>query len=544
MSRYGFHLIRLISFLGLFGLLQAAQARKAISLGTCQGKLAPPTKGISPSFFQPNFISNECKVLAVRGGSESESDGYDDEEEDLEEVSSPEILDQAIELAKSSILMIGKIAKSAAIQSYKAIQRAIRAGLEGESNEEEEGIVIKVIKSLTRMIRAAFTLDSDDGIESSGLEIESPGADDGNDGDSVDADSDKESVETPTSRKADFGSFLSNAYGVEDLRPEDGPQFLGGTLAAALETARSQARMLVVFLPSKRPTKGKKSKDQLAVESLLSSQVVKAANKRARKKGGESGSFLFWGAKAGSSEAATAAKKLKTKGISKNGEKRPVLAVVYPSRPVISTRGAKIPLKLLAQHHCSPPPTPELMASWLDSLRKRHAKQYLVMQTDLKEAQYSKERREGYSESIKSDIEKKKREKEEAAKRLAEEEAEKARVEALEKRREELRETLPEEDTSKDAKKIAVRFADGRSGQRQFSPNQPVSDLFNWVDAMYEIEREKVVLTAMNGKRSFTWSDEDNYKSLKDSGLGRNTGFRVTEKKEEADKREEEESNE
>lgn len=166
------------------------------------------------------------------------------------------------------------------------------------------------------------------------------------------------------------------------------------------------------------------------------------------------------------------------------------------------------------------------------------------MQTDLKEAELYQERQEGYSESVKNDKERKQREKEEEANRLGEAEVEKERLAAVAKRREELRESLPEEDKSKDAKKIALRFGDGRSGLRQFSPNQPMSDLFNWVDAMYEIERENVVLTTMNGKQSFTWEGEGNTKSLMDSGLGKNTGFRVTETKQEPDEKNEEDSDE
>ena len=192
----------------------------------------------------------------------------------------------------------------------------------------------------------------------------------------------------------------------------------------------------------------------------------------------------------------------------------------------------KIVPKVLAQHHCSPPPTESLMTSWLDALRKRHAKQYNSMLTDLKEAQYFKERKEGYSESVKSDKERKRREKEEEAKRLAEEEEEKQRQEAIVKRRLELKESLPaEEKASNKAKKIAVRFADGRSGQRVFSSDQPIRDVFNWVDAYYEMEREIVVLTTMNGKQSFVWNEEEVDKSLEDVGLGKSTGFRVTEKK-------------
>ena len=148
------------------------------------------------------------------------------------------------------------------------------------------------------------------------------------------------------------------------------------------------------------------------------------------------------------------------------------------------------------------------------------------MQTVLKELQYFKERTAGYKDSTKNDKERELREKQEAEKRLAAEKAEQERLEALETRRKELLAALPEEASGKDAKKIALRFFDGRSGQRQFNPGQALSDVFNWVDAMYEMEREKVILTTMNGKNTFTWDDKD--KSLDDLGLGKNVGFRVS----------------
>lgn len=148
------------------------------------------------------------------------------------------------------------------------------------------------------------------------------------------------------------------------------------------------------------------------------------------------------------------------------------------------------------------------------------------MQTVLKELQYFKERKEGYTESKKSDKEREKREKEEEEKRLAAEKAEQERLEELEKRRKGLKEALPEEPKGKDTKKVALRFADGRSGQRRFSPEQPLTDIFNWVDAMYEVERENVILTTMNGKETFEW--EEIGKTLEEAGLGKNTGFRVS----------------
>lgn len=144
----------------------------------------------------------------------------------------------------------------------------------------------------------------------------------------------------------------------------------------------------------------------------------------------------------------------------------------------------------------------------------------------LKELKYFKERKEGYQESEKSDKVRQKLEQEDEERRLREELAEQERLEALEERRKELLQSLPEEATGNDAKKIALRFTDGRSGQRRFNPDQPMTDVFNWVDVMYEVEREKVILTTMNGKLRFAWDDRD--KTLVDAGLDKNTGFRVS----------------
>lgn len=184
------------------------------------------------------------------------------------------------------------------------------------------------------------------------------------------------------------------------------------------------------------------------------------------------------------------------------------------------------------------------MKAWLHSLRKRHGKLYAKLQKHLKELEYYTERKEGYSESVKNDNERNKREKEEEAQRVANEKAEKERKEVVEARRVELKALLPEEDTSKDAKKVALRFQDGQSGQRQFSPDSSVSDLFNWIDAIFEMEREKVVLTSMNGKITLKWDEETNDRLLKDIGLGRNTGFRASEAQEKEETKGEEEEDE
>jgi hypothetical protein len=172
------------------------------------------------------------------------------------------------------------------------------------------------------------------------------------------------------------------------------------------------------------------------------------------------------------------------------------------------------------------------MAAWLNALRKRHAKQYAAMHHELNEAHLFQERKEGYKSSVMSDVQRRERERIEHEERIAKETEEKERAEMLKRRREELRESLPQE-PGKDmtnAMTIALRFADGQTGQRRFTPDTPLSVVFNWVDAMFEMERERVILTTMDGKRSFTWEEAEKA-SLAGSGLGRMTGLRVTEKK-------------
>ena len=186
--------------------------------------------------------------------------------------------------------------------------------------------------------------------------------------------------------------------------------------------------------------------------------------------------------------------------------------------------------KVLAQHHCNPPLKAESMASWMNALRKRHGKQYQSMQTDLNELQLYQERKEGYKGSVQSDNERKLKEAQEAAAQKAKEIKEAARQAEIDARRQELQQSLPEDvKTGNNVKKIALRFPDGRSGQRGFESDQPLSVVFNWVDAMFEIERETVVLTTLNGKQTFSWNGDDDTTTLEDAGLNKMTAFRVSE---------------
>lgn len=167
----------------------------------------------------------------------------------------------------------------------------------------------------------------------------------------------------------------------------------------------------------------------------------------------------------------------------------------------------------------------------MNTLRKRHSNYYQALQNDAKELKFFKERTEGYVESSKSDKERKIQEAKEKAEQKAKEEAAAKRQKELEKRRAELKKELPDDNTGSDVKKVSLRFADGRSGQRGFASDQPLSILFNWVDAMYEIERETVILTTLNGKMTFSWDDANNDTTLENAGLGKMTAFRVSEKK-------------
>lgn len=196
----------------------------------------------------------------------------------------------------------------------------------------------------------------------------------------------------------------------------------------------------------------------------------------------------------------------------------------------------KVVPKLVAQHHCNPPPSPSAMAAWLRALRKRHSKQIKAMQLELKEKELFIERQEGYKSSAKSDREREKLEAKLEAERKLKEEEEKQRLADLERRREELLQSLPEEPPQgdNDVIIIALRFADGRNAKRRFSGSHAMGYIFNWVDGEFGIERERVLLTTMNGNKIFTYGEFESV-SLDDTGLGKMTGLRVSEIKEETD---------
>jgi len=276
-------------------------------------------------------------------------------------------------------------AKNTSISIYHALHRAFCAALEGEeavesddSDDEDSddedgekvttamdkiiGISKKAVTIFQRMVKAALTVpEVDDDMEEDEIDEE---GDDENATETTEENEDSsaaedEQISATTTLDNDFGSYLSKSYDVEDMRGDgksQGPTIMGGSLQDALRIARQQARMLLVFIPSQRPKgergvlsffgSSKKSdaevdeKDRVAIESLLSKEVGKAANKKARKSkdsDNDHGSFAIWVGKAGSSESISAMKQLKVKETSAKGEKRPILCVVYPaSAPVVS----------------------------------------------------------------------------------------------------------------------------------------------------------------------------------------------------------------
>lgn len=337
-----------------------------------------PGHGLIDYAFVAKFGKDICSPLVVRGGSD---DSEDEDEEDGDEEEGADgaldltsVLESAADITQSTIIPLTKKAviatynftKKAVIATVKAIQRAIQAGMEGEEEaqeqeeDEEVSVVQKMVATIQRMVKAAFTFpqeeeEDDDKIEQEEDNDETPTNDAADDEESTEESTEEDMKQQssakestiPTGQKSpstpktsDFGTFLATSYGVEDSRTsERGALVLGGSLAAALQEARAQARLLVIFLPAEKPSKKKgESKESIAIESILSQEVGEAANQRARSKGEDTGSFLFWGARVGSSEASAAIKRLKVKPKSSKEGKIPTLMVVYPAMVSESAR--------------------------------------------------------------------------------------------------------------------------------------------------------------------------------------------------------------
>ena len=272
---------------------------------------------------QPARSLSACCTL--RGGSDQE----EEEEEDDDEV---ELVGEGSETTGSKALKITtKIVKAigkAGLATALALKRSVVAAFqrdETEEDEEDPSAVQKVLRTMKRMWSAALNASDSSPLDLSGVKH----ADESS---SIDDDDDMGAG----TQLSDFGSYLSRTYGVTDGRGEVSTPVLGGTIGDALLAARSKARLLVAFVPGKKPSRNKKGGDQLAIRSVLSEEVAALAEKRARKKS-ETGSYLLWGAKPGSPEAVTALKRLRASQ-PPGKEKRPMLVVAYPAQVRVRRR--------------------------------------------------------------------------------------------------------------------------------------------------------------------------------------------------------------
>jgi hypothetical protein len=505
----------------------------------------PPNHPISSICFATCTLNPHKFVLTVRGGSDDDSSDSesnvetDSEEGEISDDNSSFLVDTLFG-EESVLLNVGKkvlvITGKLALSTLKVVSRTVAAAFHSteelaDEEQDEDGprFLTKVSRVLKRMVNAAFMRDSEFQ-ESVTINLST---DIGTDSDGILSLKSNNAKMKAKVSQPDFGIYLSKIYGIEATRDEleiadRGMPILGGTISDALRIARSKARLLVVTIPASKPGKAQQH-DEEAIKSVLSAEVATVAERKARKSG-ESGSFVIWGAKAGSAEAVTALKRLKATQTNSKGQRRCILVVAYPAQVVGSDGKPKIVPRLLAQHHCSPPPSPEMMAAWLNALRKRHAQQYATMQLELKEAQFHIERKEGYKGSVERDRVRQQREEKEMEERRKLEATEKEQLLALEQRREGLRQSLPDEPPKEDptAKTIAVRLSDGRSSQRRFPADSKMATMFNWVDVTFDLERENLVLTTLNGQMSFEWEQKDS--TLSEAGLGRMAGFRVSEK--------------
>jgi len=344
------------------------------------------------------------------------------------------------------------------------------------------------------------------------------------------------------------------------------------TLNEALQKANTDARFLICYI-----SKGgsNNTNNALIMPHLLSSEVVKMINRKplGKKQTGDTASYYIWITN-DDKDVDVAMKRLKvkpptsrSKGSSKKKKKSksstaPILTIVYPSTAIDPSGGNKLTVspKIVTQHHCHPPPsTSETLISWMNTIRKRHLREYNKLQHDRREFQLLKERTEGYIESQQQDKAREEKEKMEKEKKKEEEEKEKARIQQIIDRREELLENLVEEpDMGEEGViTIALRFTDGvkrdmSTCKRRFDAStSTTNDVFNWIDAVHEIEREKVELSTMNGAKKFIYEDKKE-QTLEGAGLGKMTALRVSEivkvegdaKEDESGEEEEEESGE
>lgn len=147
-------------------------------------------------------------------------------------------------------------------------------------------------------------------------------------------------------------------------------------------------------------------------------------------------------------------------------------------------------------------------AAWLQDVRDRSEQTLERLATAVREKTWAKERTTGYATSIEQDL---KREKKAAARQAeiaAEMQRKAAHQEMILERRKVLLAQLPEEPSSGGIT-VALRWTDGTKGQRRFaSDGTTMGTLFDWVDAVYGIERERVQLQTLTGSHRLRFESD------------------------------------
>jgi len=472
-----------------------------------------------------SFVHKRSRIsnlVHVRGGSDEseyeydgeqqgEEDEYDNESEgegeSLSSAVGESVVSLTLKIMKRSMKMLGKIS----ILTFQRIQFAAITAMEKDEVEDEDEVEESSISGILWTTSKKFTcalLQGPDSVAVTESSSTSQKIDD--------LTTSVANKSTKRKQPSDsYTQYLKNSFQVCV-----NTKIMNGSLSDSLKACRGQAKLMIAYIPSKRVGKAKSSDAQAAI-SLCSEEVDEVVSEY------KGGSFERWGCVGGTSESSLVTKRIRAS----QRKNIPTLAVVYPAQVIDPSSGRpKIVPKLLAQHHCSPPPDPQAMASWLKALRKRHSKQIKKMKQDVKEQELYLERKQGYRESAKSDREREEVEKKLEIERKRAEEAERIRTEELEERRRKFLEELPVEPPqgSPNVFTIALRFADGRNAKRRFNGDDEMKYLFNWVDAEFSIEREKVELATMNGSKTFTFNIFGDT-AIKDSGIGKMTGLRVSE---------------
>ncbi|KAL3793956.1 hypothetical protein HJC23_009439 [Cyclotella cryptica] len=366
--------------------------------------------------------------------------------------------------------------------------------------------------------------------------------------------------------------YLAQKYGVSDTSQIHHSSVFTSTHTSfneILQKSNADARFLICYIASESSPQNK-----ILIPSFLDAQFNKVCKRKplGKKNLQDSGSFYVWICCTDKAAGEEAKKRLKIKPLSSgssatssNKQKKkttpPILTILHPASTVDSSNRLKVSPRILVQHHCNPPPSSvDTLSAWVTSVRKRHLREYAKLQHDRKEVLLMKERSEGYMRSIQEDAVREKKEEEELQRKREEEERIQRRREEMERRRAELLESLPEEpENGEGVITVALRYQSvppnaAASTQRRFSKNDTMNDVFNWIDAMHALERETIVLSTMNGSRTFRFvedkvekddreeeeleeiddDDDDDAKvkgenmTLEEAGLGRMTALRVT----------------